>query len=289
VRYYRIAGIAIELSSDLPISEQTFDARFECFRVAGPGTDVVSLRHHFLLPNVDMAKLGECVYRRPPWAIYRQSSGWTYLGIAPQPENPALHIVATFNAGHDCGDIYHPRTDVWMAGNLHSLTTFPSDQILLARVLADRRGCYLHSGGFVLDGKGLLFVGHSEAGKSTMMKMLRPYGEILCDDRNIVRRWPEGFRVHGTWSHGELPDVSANEAPLSGIFFLEKATVNRVIPIEDQKERLHRLLSYVIRPLATADWWEKTLDVLNRLAVEVPAYRLEFDKSGAIVDVLKQM
>jgi hypothetical protein len=62
-----------------------------------------------------------------------------------------------------------------------------------------------------------------------------------------------------------------------------------LVAIKQKRERLHRMLSYVIRPLVTAEWWEKTLDVLEKLAGEVPAYRLQFDKSGAIVDMLKQM
>jgi hypothetical protein len=64
------------------------------------------------------------------------------------------------------------------------------------------QGFWAHAAGFVMDSKGLLFVGHSDAGKSTMMKMLRSQGEMLCDDRIIVRRWQDGFRIHGTWSHG---------------------------------------------------------------------------------------
>ena len=81
----------------------------------------------------------------------------------------------------------------------------------------------------ILNGQGLIFVGHSEAGKSTTAAMLKNVGvgaglvpalegdhkgsplqvEILCDDRNIVRRWEEGWRVHGTWSHGDVPEVSS--------------------------------------------------------------------------------
>ena len=122
-----------------------------------------------------------------------------------------------------------------------------------------------------------------------MLKMLREHGEILCDDRIIVRRWPEGFRIHGTWSHGELPDVSPAGAPLRAILFLEKADANELIPITDKRERLGEVLSHVIKPLVTADWWEKTLDLAGKIAAEVPAYRLRFDKSGAVVDLLKQL
>ena len=156
-------------------------------------------------------------------------------------------------------------------------------------MLADRQGCYLHASGIVVDGKGLLFVGHSEAGKSTMLKMLRGHGEILCDDRIIVRRWPDGFRIHGTWSHGELPDVSPASAPLAAILFLEKATTNELIPITDTRERLGGVLSHVVKPLATADWWEKTLALAGEIVAEAPAYRLRFDQSGRVVDLLKQL
>ena len=166
---------------------------------------------------------------------------------------------------------------------------FPSDQILLARVFAHRQGCYMHACGVVVNGQGLLFVGHSEAGKSTMTRMMQPHAEILCDDRIIVRRWPEGFRVHGTWSHGEVPLISSAEAPLRAILFLEKATANALTPIENKKDILHKVLSHVIKPLVTVDWWEKTLDVAQQIAADVPAYRLEFDKSGRVVDTLREL
>jgi hypothetical protein len=194
--------------------------------------------------------------------------------------------VAIFDDGHNRGSIYRTG-DVYRMGNLNSLTTFPTDQILLARVLADRQGCYLHASGILIDGQGLLFVGHSGAGKSSMLKMIRGKGEILCDDRVIVRRWPEGFRIHGTWSHGELPDVSAAEGPLRAILYLEKAADNALIPIPDRRERLARVLGHVIRPLATADWWEKTLTLADRIAAEVPAYRLQFNLNGRTMDTLK--
>ena len=161
--------------------------------------------------------------------------------------------------------------------------------VLLARVMAERQGCYLHASGIIVDGKGLLFVGHSEAGKSTMLKMLRGHGEILCDDRIIVRRWPEGFRIHGTWSHGELPDVSPADASLHAIMFLEKASENELIPVEDTKAKLGNVLSCVIKPLMTADWWEKTLAIAGKIAAEVPAYRLRFNTSGEVVKLLKRL
>jgi hypothetical protein len=121
-----------------------------------------------------------------------------------------------------------------------------------------------------------------------MASMLRTQGEVLCDDRIIVRRWPGGLRIHGTWSHGELPDVSAGSAPLSAILFLEKADVNRLVPVTRDIEIARLLAQHVVRSLVTADWWEKILALIDNMAREVPAYRLEFDKSGRMIeDVVK--
>ncbi|MCJ7546622.1 MAG: radical SAM protein [Deltaproteobacteria bacterium] len=286
-RYYAIAGIPIRVEADIPIKDDTFAPTLKPFAVDGPGADMITITHHFSLPDLANADLGKAVYRRPPWAIYRKGNAWIYLGISSAWRESKPYQVAVFSHDHTRCRIYTDGEEFFRSGNLSSLTLFPTDQILLARVLADRDGCYLHASGLVLNGKGLLFVGHSGAGKSTMVKMLRDEAEILCDDRIIIRRWPDGYRIHGTWSHGEVPEVSAGSALLRAVLFLEKATENLLIPLDDRKERTRRLLACVIRPFTTVDWWEKTLTVVEQIAGEVPCYLLRFDTSAAVVDVLK--
>ena len=288
LRYYQIAGITIQVTADFPFKDDTFAPKFNKFRVNGPGADTISIRLVSSIPARSELRLGQEVYRKRPWAIYRQPRSWVYLGISQYNDDRDPFGVAIFNKDHSRGTICR-HDDSYEKGELGSLTTFPSDQILFARILADRQGCYLHASGIIVDGKGLLFVGHSEAGKTTIMKMLKEYGEILCDDRIILRRWPEGFRIHGTWSHGELPDVSPAGAPLQAILFLEKAGTNELVPITDKTELVGKVLSFVIKPLVTADWWEKTLDLSGKIAAEVPAYRMRFDKSGQIVDLLRNL
>ena len=287
-RYFRIAGITIQVDSDLPIDDQTFHSKFVAFRTAGPGPDTVTVRHHFTLPDLKGKDLGRELYRRSPWAIYQQNGSYIYLGISPQADDPSLHCVATFNADHSRTRIYNNGEDTWRKGDLHSLTLFTSDQILIARLLADRRGCCLHSAGAILNGAGMLFVGHSEAGKSTITTLLQDHAEILCDDRNIVRWMDDGWRVYGTWSHGDVPVVSSNDAPLRGICFIEKASENTLTLLTDRREITRRLLACVIKPLVTADWWNKTLDLIGQMPPEVPCYVMRFDKSGKIVGELKR-
>ncbi|HPI73278.1 MAG TPA: hypothetical protein PK843_13270 [bacterium] len=285
-RWYRIADITLQIESDLPFTENTFSDKLELFRMEAPGADVVTVRHHFSLPEMSGWDFSREKYRKAPWAIYQTDAGWIYLGILPQGFEEKLWKVVVFNPDHSLAEVFHPDSSAFAAGGQTSLTLFPSDQILVARLLADRGGCYLHSAGAIVNGAGMLFVGHSEAGKSTTTRMLMHAAigaEILCDDRNIVRRFSDGWKVYGSWSHGDIPKVSAAAAPLRAVCFIEKSGENSLIPLIDRQEIIRRLLACVIKPFVTVDWWEKTLDVVSSLAAEGRFYVMRFDKSGKIV------
>ena len=288
-RYYQIAGITIQVDSDLPITDSTFNLRFKHFEISEPGDDKIVINHHFSLPDKDRLNLGKEIYRKSPWVIYRRGNSWIYAGILPTSEDDDFYRIVVFNNDHTTAEIYNKDAEIFQKGNLHSLAMFPTDQVIVARILADREAFYMHSGGVSLDNKGLVFVGHSEAGKSTMMKKLKGRAEILCDDRIIIRRWPEGFKIHGTWSHGELPDISSASAPLKAVLFLEKSEENTLIPVEDKKDSINRLVACVIKPFVTADWWVKVLDTIGKLVDEVPCYIVRSDKSNQIVSLLEKL
>lgn len=288
VRFYEIGGMTIRVESDLPFRDGTFQPKFKVFETTAPGPDVITIRHHYELPPWTEDDLGRLVYKKAPWAIYDRGDAWIYGGILPPPRDKGFYQIIVFSRDHSFSDVYNKDARAFRRGGLHSLTFFPTDQILMARLLADRQGCFIHSGGVSMDGRGFLFIGHSEAGKSTMVTMLRSLAEILCDDRVIVRKWPEGYRIHGTWSHGDVSDVSAGSAPLRAAFFLEKGTGNETIPMTDRRAVLPLLLGCLVKPFVTGDWWAKSLEILEGLVAAVPFYTLRFDKSGAVVDLLRR-
>jgi hypothetical protein len=228
------------------------------------------------------------VYQSVPWAIFRQPDAWLYLGISPDNKLSDLHLAARFNLGHTRGEIYHPESRTFRQGGLTSLSLFPTDQIFLAPALANFQACILHGAGLILRGQGLLFCGPSEAGKSTITTLLREEGEILCDDRIILRRRPEGFQIHGTWSHGDIPEVSSASALLRALVFLEKAETNEWTSIENPKEKFNRLFFRVIRPLVTTEWWEKVLSLLEQAMQEVPMAVLKFRKDEGVRKVIRK-
>ena len=287
-RYYKSAGVTIQVDSDLPITDTSFQIKFKNFEVPGPGAETISIRHHFFLPPLSEQTLGREVYHKPPWAIYRKGAAWVYVCFSPAAGKKQVHQVAVFDKDYSHARIYHKSAEAFLRGNLNALTLFPTDLILLSQVLARKQGGYLHAGGLILEGKGLLFVGHSGAGKSTVVKLMKHKAEILCDDRIALRRWPEGFRIHGTWSHGEVPDVSPGSAPLKAVFFLDKTPENRMVPLTDKQLIFNRLLACLIKPLATKEWWGKMITLVEEVVAEVPAYSLCFNKQNGVVDLLNR-
>ena len=288
VRYYEVAGVTVKVEADLPITDDTFNAKFKPFEIETPGDDVVTIRHHFELPRREDIPEGKLRYRKPPWAIYENGKSWIYLGISPQEGDDSLHRVVVFNHDHTHGRFYHPNDDIFRRGNLHSLTMTATDQVMLSRVLADRDACYFHSSGVKYRDQGFVFIGHSEAGKSTMVKLMKEHSEILCDERIIVRRRPEGYRIYGNWSHGEIPITSPSSAPLAALLFIKQAKENRLEEIS-QAEAVKRMIACLIKPFETRDWWEKQLTLLQDLAAAAPVYVLHFDLSGGVRQVLDKL
>lgn len=290
-KYYKVAGITIQVDSELPITETTFAPKFKLFETGGPGRDNVHLIHRFSLPEA-VSSFGRQIYRKSPWVIFRDNHQWVYiLETSPDPATKKIRQISFASLDHTKVNIYNGELvrKGYEDGQKGSLTMAPTDQILLARLLADRNGCYLHSDGINMDGKGFLFVGHSGAGKSTIATLLQDKGEILCDDRMIVRKWPDGYLIHGNWSHGTLPIVSANSAPLKAIFFLEQAEENSISINESGMDSISRLLACLVKPMVTKDWWENMLTLIEDIVDSVPCYRLKFDKSGEIYSKLKDL
>jgi hypothetical protein len=62
-----------------------------------------------------------------------------------------------------------------------------------------------------------------------------------------------------------------------------------IVPLTDRKEIRRRLLATLIKPLVTAAWWQKELDVLEQIVKEVRCDTMRFDQSGAIVSELVKL
>jgi MoaA/NifB/PqqE/SkfB family radical SAM enzyme len=298
-RFFELAGISVCVDSDLDLHQVNFPPELMAFASKDTGDDLIVLRHYFHIPQFRKDDFGETVYQKTPWLISRKGNAWFYRGTSPDADDD-YHQVAIFKSDHTRGEIYNlPRMeDTIKTHGWRSLSLMPTDQIWIIPLLADRQAVLIHSGAVAINGQGLVFVGHSDAGKSTTMRLLKEAGqdgrlpypvEILCDDRNILRKWEDGWKVHGTWSHGDVSDVSNISVPLRAVLFLHQDKQNSLQKLTESKLIIGRLLETLIRSVETTDWWTKEMDLIGKIAKEVPCFVMKFDKSGKIVDELAQL
>ena len=298
-RYFQIAGITICLEADLDLDATTFNPALLPFSVDGVGEDNIVLQRYFEIPDMGKYDLGNEIFRNLPWAIYENKfiGHHYYQGILPEGYENSMWCFADFSYDFSLGKIYfRPYTkELIINKGWRNLTSFPSDGIWITQFLSDRSALYMHSAAAIINGNGLMFIGRSEAGKTTTIQMLQKARDrngasvvILCDESNIARRWSNGWRVHGTWSHGEESEVSALSAPLKAIFILKQDQTNTIAPLSDQSQIIKHLLSTMFRPVMTKSWWMKELNIIDLLVKEIPVYDMHFDKSGQIIPILEE-
>lgn len=166
--------------------------------------------------------------------------------------------------------------------------TYPLDQLLLTFALAHRGGALIHSSGVDFRGRGFIFPGRSGAGKSTLSRNFASKGhEVLSDDRIVVRKIDNSFRIFGTPWSGEAGIARNRDLPLDGIFFIRHGT-EHVIKKITPAEAVERLM-----PVTSIPWFDRkiVLSILSfcgDLASHVPAYELSFTPDMGVVDLFEE-
>ena len=164
---------------------------------------------------------------------------------------------------------------------------YPVDQILSWGMLSRIGGALLHAAVAVRDGVGWVFAGRSGAGKSTLSALCHAEGfRILNDDRVLVFRRHDEWKVAGTPWHGSGRFAEAAEVPLGGIFFLRRAAEDRLESISAAQARL-ALMDVAAVPWFEDAWSQGILDGLDHLAQGVESCRFHFTKTSAAVRVLE--
>ncbi|MBA4374505.1 MAG: hypothetical protein C0402_16770 [Thermodesulfovibrio sp.] len=220
------------------------------------------------------------------WSMYRKEDVYC-IALDPPALNNKIVWSADFNTRMEnaavyCSDLLTAEAEGTVI--VESPVRYPLDQFLLMYILAQRKGMLAHAAGLKIDGKGYLFPGRSGAGKSTLSRQFtgRQSG-ILSDDRIVVRRSGDGYKIFGTPWPGELGIAENKSLPLSGIFFLhhsEKSMIKELKP----NEAVKRLM-----PVVSIPWYDEAVmqDILafcGEVATDIPAYELHFRPDAAVVD-----
>jgi hypothetical protein len=169
------------------------------------------------------------------------------------------------------------------AGELHPFV-YPFDEVVFLARLSRERGVLVHACGVAADGRGFLFLGTSGAGKSTTARLWKERGgvSILSDDRIVVRREADGYRIYGTPWHGEAGWETPASAPLEVVFILEQAPRNRVLEM-GPSQAVAQMMVRAFPAMWDQPGLEFAVRFLSELAARVPVRRLQFLPEPAAV------
>lgn len=148
---------------------------------------------------------------------------------------------------------------------------------------------FLHASRVALDGSAILFVGPSGVGKSTQAALWQKYGggEILSNDRVLLRRLGAKWQTYGYFEDGDTPVCSPKRAPLGAIVLLSQAEQNNVSRATPSKA-LAQLMGQTLIEHWDAQMKQAVLAALLELVQEIPVYALQCRADAEAVGCLAQ-
>lgn len=147
----------------------------------------------------------------------------------------------------------------------------------------------IHSSGVIRGGDGFLFVGASEAGKTTVAD-LSAHHQVVNDEICLIEFTPEGALLHGTPFNGHFPRKSPGSAPLRAILLLAQGAVHELADT-DRGPAVAALAGQIVPPVGLADQLDgkvrlEMLELADRLGAAAPVRRLSFRKDDGFWQVL---
>lgn len=222
------------------------------------------------------------------WQLVRVGKFLRFDFVSPS-FGPQPYVSATVNQGFSRGEIVlHSR--LASAATPFFPLQYPLDELLFTNLLALGRGIELHGCGLVDEaGNGLLFVGHSGAGKSTTAGLWAqaPGVRILSDDRIIVRLIDGELRMYGTPWHGEARHARPEHAVLRRVLVLEHGASNEM-ELLPRVVAASALMSRSFVPHYSAPGLDFSLSFVAQVVNLVPCEVLRFVPGPEAVEVVRR-
>jgi hypothetical protein len=166
---------------------------------------------------------------------------------------------------------------------------YSSDSVLRVAhtlMLAQNKGFLLHASSAVRHGKAFLFSGVSGAGKTTLVRLAPADAQVLTDEISYVRMLEQGYTAFGTPFAGDLGRPGTNtSAPISALYFLEKAPVNGLEPVP-AAEAVRLLMRNILFFTQDSDLVDLVFQTACALVNEVPCWRLSFYPDRRVWDLI---
>ena len=294
-RQLQVAGVAlsIEDSEDLPWEFEP-DSSYHMFRVEVPDVKVL-VDVHWHHPGV--GNLGEVVFsardvpgRYPPnWRLYRSDQGMWSLEVNASAYPVFQRRIAVFERDFRRGKVYVELTRRDLAAYPYPLSA-PLDRVLFVNIVTHGLGLMLHACGIVQNGKGYIFAGPSNSGKSTLSRLWAKASEatILGDECLVLRKKGSQFWVYGTPWVGEAGFLSSLGAPVEGVFFIRHLAQNALDPITPNRAAEQFLSQSILTPYDPIAV-QSGLDLCLDFVTQIPAYDFGFVPDESAVRLIQQV
>ena len=232
-----------------------------------------------------LAKLG------PDWSI-RSNGALRCLCVGRPGASPPRGLAAVWSGEVNKVMVYCSSEYSWQrngATEMSFAAGYPVDQVVMMYYLASRGGVLVHAAAMVAEGQALLFPGVSGAGKSTLTKSLSKdgWGDLLSDDRVLVREAGDGYLAYGTPWPGEAGVARNRLAPLRAILFPARAEATRITPLTP-RAALERMMPGLSLLWHETELLPLQLALCERLLTGIPAFELAWSpQRGVLSDVLE--
>ncbi len=195
--------------------------------------------------------------------------------------------IARFRPDFSAGEVVLHQPYFSSAPQVYPLE-YPLDELIFTNLLARQNGVELHGCGVVDGDEGLLFLGFSGAGKSTMARLWRRYSAatILSDDRIVLRIGDGRMLMHGTPWHGDEAFVAKGPVSLSRVFFLHQG-LECAVRARAGVEAVASMFARCFAPFHCGDAVARTVATLEQTVQLVPCADLWFTPDAAAIKFIR--
>lgn len=284
--FLKVANIVFSISSKLPKDSFHLEENYRNFLCAEP-PDVTVHGHYSGIPEIPLRDKDKIFSSGIFWDAYRVDRCPVFVlrlsGFNPQP-----YCIAVFKPEFRNGDVYYrvfPHSEARGTHLPHPLT-FPLFHLLMISFLAQGYGVLVHACGIDDGGRGLLFPGSSNNGKTTMARLWQDEAFILNDERIVLRQREGRLWIYGTPWHGEYDKISPRGVPLDKVFFLRHAEANSVQRWEGASAA-SKLLTHCFQPYWDPAGMDFILNFCTGVVESVPCCELNFVPDKCVVDFIR--
>ena len=160
--------------------------------------------------------------------------------------------------------------------------------IPIQHYLLHQQTLFFHASQVAVQGTSILFAAPSGTGKTTQARLWRELrgGEILSNDRSLVRKVENRWQAFGYPLDGSEPAGRNQMSPLGAVVLLRQGPVNEVRPLTPRQCVPELMEQMVLDAWNQADV-AKALGLLTDLVAKVPVFRLTCTPDEGAVTALE--